>query len=429
MKRFRTAARIAFTAYAPWDDFWYEEVPTTKTYSGITTSPDGAMRIGVSNACIRTLATAVAMLPCILYERLANGGKRRAEENPVYSLLHERPNEYQTPYEFKAEVVQSLAARGNAYVEKVPAGRSVELWPIHADDIVVDWFDRRSGRRRVYDVQLTHDGRSRVLLDDQVWHPHLLSLDRGLTGGSPVTLHAEGLGIMRAAEIYSARFFGNDARPGGFLTTEQHVTKKSREEFKIAREQLKGGVLSSHEPALFGDGVKFQTVTVTPNDAQLIEVMQWGVADCARVWGIPLFLLQEEKAAWEAGVEQRMISFVTMTLAPWLTLLEEGISSNLIVDSRRYFAEFLVDALLRGDLASRYEALFKAVGGPWMSRDEARRIENMEARGGEHDAIDRPANMAPVGTRAAVPTNGGDEGAVTATFEGGERCETSTCSG
>lgn len=94
-----------------------------------------------------------------------------------------------------------------------------------------------------------------------------------------------------------------------------------------------------------------------------------------------------------SGVEQMTIGFVIFTMLPWARRWEQQISKSLITDPKRYFAEFLFDGLLRGDLKSRYEAYAIAVQWGWMTRNEVRRLENMNPLDGMDEAM-TPMNMA-----------------------------------
>lgn len=387
--------------YQAWDDFWYQDsLPGAGTHAGVSVSPESALRASVVSASVRILSSTVAMLPLVVYERVVERGrrgKRRADTHQTYRTLHDRPNEYQTPFEFKEQLVASLATRGNAYNEKVWIGGKRQLWPIHPDHVRARWLDRKSGRRRLYDVSSSHDGVARVLEDGAVWHPHLLSLDGGLTGASPIRLAAEGIGTTLAANIHASRYYGSGTRLSGYLKLEGEATKEQREEIERSWVAAHAGAALSWKTPVLQGGLSYHPLSVNAADAQLVEFMKWSVSDLARVWGIPLALLQEteKSTSWGSGIEQFMIMLKTYTLAPYLTRIAQGATANLITDTRRYFAEFVTDALLMTDLKSRYEAYAQAVNAnnPWLTRNEIRAIENMNPDADQE------------GERFLVPTN------------------------
>jgi hypothetical protein len=73
------------------------------------------------------------------------------------------------------------------------------------------------------------------------------------------------------------------------------------------------------------------------------------------------------------------LDFVTYTLRPWLVRWEQATNYDLFGARERatYFAEHLVDALLRGDIKSRYDAYAVGRQWGWLSADDVREMENM----------------------------------------------------
>ena len=429
----RGLARIAIWTggegdWGPFDDRWYHNLEPGRTLSGVNVNAETAMRLGIINACIRLLSFSIGMVPWFEYERLSLGRRQKAEGEPIYHLLHDRPNEYQTPFEFKQGVASDLLRFGNSYNEKIPgpSGMASQLWPIHPIEVCPHWFDRKSGRRRVYDVSASHDGRARVLTDEQVWHPRLMSLDRGLTGASPIRLAREGIGLALATQIGVARLMADGMVPGLVFSTEERMTPDEGKKKRASLKEQLAGPDRWGEPILLGKGGKVEKISISPKDAQSVELLTWSGADLARIYGIPLHLLQMESkdTSWGSGIEQLLIAFKTFTAAPIATLLEESADANLIVDGRRFFTEFNLDALLRGDLKSRYEAYQIAVNAnnPWLKRNDILRIENMDPDPGpDGERYIRPTNNVGAGkpdTQAVmdrldelsiavgVPTNG-----------------------
>lgn len=387
------------------DDFWYERRGAVSTQAGQSVSADLATKISVVNACVRIYSNAIAMLPVSVNEMIDRTTKRRrpAVEHEVHRLLVERPNSYQTPFEFKQEIAATLAMRGNFYGEKIRSrtGELAEIWGIGEDDLFVDWFDRKSGRERVYDVSSAHDGRPRVLVnsnvDQAVWHPHLMSMNGGLTGESPIMLNAEGVGLALAGQTYAAKFFSQGARVAGFMTPEEVLTGPQRKQFSKAINEDLAGEKAFHTYKTFSRPMKFHQVSVTPRDSALIEMMSWSVADIARIWGIPLWLLQQEEkdTSWGTGLEQLGKGMDIYTLTPVIVAIEESGARYLLTDPQRYSIDFEMDALKRADLEARYKSYAESMNSnnPWTKRNEIRAWENL------------PPDDDPDADRILVPTN------------------------
>jgi hypothetical protein len=100
--------------------------------------------------------------------------------------------------------------------------------------------------------------------------------------------------------------------------------------------------------------------------------------------------------SWGSGLEQLSLGFVIYTLRPWLVRSELTLRQTVITDSNQ-FVEFLVDALLRGNIKDRYEAYAKGINWGWFSRNEVRRMENLNPAPGLDEFL-QPSNMVPAGT-------------------------------
>lgn len=93
-----------------------------------------------------------------------------------------------------------------------------------------------------------------------------------------------------------------------------------------------------------------------------------------------------------SNIEEQALEFVVYTMRPWLIRWEQTYNWKLLNNNESYFVEFLVDALLRGDFASRTQGYWQAIQGGWMSPNEARELENRNPREGG-DVYLQPVNM------------------------------------
>ena len=133
-------------AFAPDDDFWYGPA-MGPTASGARVTPDTALQLTAVFACVRVLSETVASLPLFIYRWRSDGGKERAPYNPLYDVLHNHPNQWQTSFEFREMMQGHLELRGNAYAQIVSGARGAvdQLIPLHPDRVTPDGFPARSG--------------------------------------------------------------------------------------------------------------------------------------------------------------------------------------------------------------------------------------------------------------------------------------------
>lgn len=373
------------------DDFWYQEVgPMSK--SGMRVTPDSSMRTTTVFRCVSLIAQSVAMLPLSLFRDKGDEGKEPVKSHPLHAVMHDRPNRSQTAIEYREMCGAHMLLRGNAYSLKKydGAGRIVGLDPLHPD-AVTPWLDESAGRLR-YTVRI--NGQMTEYSDEQIFHLRGLSLD-GWLGISPIQYCQESIGITLAAEDYAARFFKNDARPRGILKMPGQFKDKAQRDSFIEDFRKAYGGSNRHRTAVLEHGIEYVPIGMDNRDAQFLESRKFQVTDVARIFGVPPHMVGdvEKSTSWGSGIEQQGIGFIQYTLQPWLTRWEQAIKRDLIRDPK-LFAEHNIDALQRGDIATRYAAYEKGVQNGWLVPNEVRRKENMNPREGLDEPL-RQLNMAP----------------------------------
>jgi len=371
-------------------------------------TPSSAMQIAAVFACVRVLSESLASLPLIFYERQERS-KKRATNHPVYRLLHDLPNPEHTSVEMRMMMQGHLATWGNAYAQIVYDRRAqvLELWPLRPDCMTVE--------RLLPDLTLRYRYSSvEYGTVDFEWYEilHLRGLGfDGLLGYSPIRLMERTLGVSNKLELYGDKFYDNGARPGLML---KHPGKLSQQAFTrllSSWEARHQGVENAHRVAILEEGLDVATVGIPPQDAQFLETNKFQRTQIASIFRVPPHMIGDLERATFSNIEQQSIEFVTFTLAPWLAIWEQAIARDLLspAERERYFAEFLVDGLLRGDTGSRYQAYQSAITTGWMTPNEAREKENLNPMDGG-DTLLQPLNMAPAGTPPQPsPDKGGSQ--------------------
>ncbi len=405
--------------YQPWDDFWYQREPRGGTNSGVYVSPEAAMRLSAVYACVDLLSDMVGMLPLIMYRRLDNDGKERATSQPLYRLLRRRPNPQMTAKTWRKLGMVHLLYRGKFYnrIEFDGRGAVSALWPMHPDCVqVVPLSDNRRGY-----VYREPGKPERRLLEDEVLFIPGLTTD-GVNCCGVLEYARESLGRAWAEEAHAARFWKNDAKVTGTIEVPAGMTKTQRAELLAELQSAQTGDNAFKTLVLHG-GMKWARVGATSRDAQFIESREFSVADIARWFRVPPHMIGDVDRAtsWGSGIEQQTIGFVNFTLMPWLVDFEQEID-RVLIDDETYFAEFLVDALLRGDMQSRATAYAQYVMNGIMSENEVRKKENLnpypgldvprrsvnQDRGGDPSTT-RPTNATTRPTSRPAPTDDDEE--------------------
>jgi HK97 family phage portal protein len=340
--------------------------------SGVRIDPETALRSTVVLACVRVLSSSVAGLPLHLYRRLPNGGKEIAREVPLYRILHERPNGWQTSYEWREQIMLHLLTHGQAFVEIAGAGPATQLIVLHPSRMQVERIENGRLRYRYREDR----GTETIYSQDAIMHLRWLS-DDGVNGMVPVELARDAIGLARACEIHGASFFGNGARPGVVLSTDSTISAEAAEALRNGWERMHRGSERSHRTAVLQGGLKpIELGGGNMQESQFLETRRFAVEECARVWGVPPHLVGDLSRSSFSNIEQQSIDFVTNGLMPWLRRIESAIARDLITDDS-LFAEFDTRGLLRADAAGR-SAYFNTLWNLGVaSVNEIRAWENM----------------------------------------------------
>lgn len=364
--------------------------------SGIAVNPETAMRFTAVYAAVKVISETVAAVPIAVYTRQDDGGKIRAQNHGLYRLLKTRPNKFMTSFEFREMMTAHCLLRGNGYAQIIRnnAGDPTELWILHPTR-VTPAVDRQTG-------EFIYRFRPRGTLSREIILPksdvlHLKDLsDDGLAGRSRVELALEAVGLGLAAEAFAAAFFGNGAAPSGVLETKDgaDLDKTQIEAIKKEWEKVYQGARNASKVAVL-DNLQYKPISIPPKDSQLNDLRLMQMQEIARVFRLAPHLLGDLTRGSFSSIEQMSLEFLQYTMLPWFRRWEEAISRDLIPDAEQetIFAEFIVDGILRGDLASRQTAYSVAHMGGWMSVNEIRAKENLNPIGPEGDVYLAPLNM------------------------------------
>lgn len=396
----RTIKGIAKRFYNAFDDYWYYPV-SPPAISGVDVSETTALKLPSVWACVRVISETVASLPLLTFERRADGGKERAVKHPLYNLLHLRPNYEMTSFVFKELMMANLLLWGNFYAQIERARNNVimGLWPLRPDRMQV----YRSDSGSLYYVYTpVHKGEHGAREDfqsvtyspDDILHIPGLGFN-GLVGYSVISMERDAVGLGMAAEEFANRFFGNDATPGMVLRHPQRLSGDAQKRLQSSWIEAHGGLENKWKPAILEEGMEIQTITMPLKDAQFMELRSFQLEEICRIFRVPPHLIQDLRRATYSNIEHQGIDFVVNTIRPWLVRIEQAIQTKLFANET-YFCEHLVDALLRGDIQSRYAAYAVGRQWGWLSADDVRSLENMNPLEEDQGKIYLvPLNMVP----------------------------------
>lgn len=351
--------------------FWEEWFGTSS--SGQVVTADKAMRLSAVWACVRLLSESVSTLPLKIYERQEDGSRKPAKNHPAYAVLCRRPNAEMTPSRFMLMLVASICLRGNAFVEKKYIGQKlVSLIPLLPQNMVVKRLDSGS-------LEYTYtDGKTkRVIPVKNLMHIRGFGLD-GVCGLMPMMTGRDVIGSAMSVEQSAAKIFENGLQSSGFLSAEQSLDEGQRERLRSYLARFTGSKNAGKLMVLEG-GMKYQGVTMNPEDAQMLESRSFSIEEICRFYRVPPFMVghADKQSSWASSLEGMNMQFLTHTLRPMLVNIEQEIGRCLLDGDDEVFAEFSVEGLLRADSAGRAAYYTSALQNGWMSRNDVRRLENL----------------------------------------------------
>ncbi len=350
---------------------------------------------------IALLTGTCASLPLLTYTR----GTR----DPVAVPLLDEPNPAMTSYEFWELVYLHRYTFGNSYSLKVRDGanRVRELWPLPPGSTKAFAVAKSDANPagRLFEVAKVGGGTD-VLSPNEVMHIKGLSLD-GVTGMSPIRLHAQGIGMSMAAEKYGAKLFSSGQLMAGILQSDARIDETKADELAARWRAKVSGLQRAHDIVVLGSGAKFQPIAMPNTDAQFLESRKFQVIEVARMFGIPPHLLMdvERSTSWGTGIEQQQIGLVNFTLKADLTRAEQRVTRE--VTPAGVEAKYKIRDLQRGDAAARslYYQMMRNTGA--FSANDILGEEDLPGIGAAGDTRLEPMNMQAVGSSAAGDTSKG----------------------
>lgn len=379
----------------PTDDYWYQPVGVM-TEAGLRVDVEQAKKLSAWYRGRDILATVLAMLPLQLLERLPDeGGSKPAKRNPLFDILHDKPNAWQDSFQWRRQQMYHLIDHGNGVNRIVPGTRGFvdQLHPIHPTLVTARQLETG---RIVYDIRNPKTSQTTTATQDEIFHLRGAS-DDGIWGKGILEYARGSLGTALSTESYAAGIFGKGTMNGGYIKTPGVLNEEAAR--RMAKSFLtKPG--EHHMPKVLEQGSEFTPNTMTPEDAQMILSRKYTVDDIARWLGVPRLMLENNDPSF-GNAEQFTQNFIDFNMGPWLALWEYAISDQIILVPQKYFAQFTRQALVRGNFKDRIEGLVLAAGGPIITTDEARNVEDMNKLGGKAAELRENQNVTGKPTSAA----------------------------
>ncbi|WP_311028209.1 phage portal protein [Mesorhizobium koreense] len=337
------------------------------------------MKVPAVRLAVTLISEMVGALPCKVYDAAT---KEAAKDHPTYRLIHDEPNSFTGAEEFRAALTRDalLTGYGYAFVNRVD-GRPIELLRLDPNAVTTQ-YDTATGEpfftvpaKGGGTITYTHDDIMRI---------------RAPGGCSPIVHGREAIALALVMEQWASKLFGNGARPSGLLMSEKALGDDAKA--KIAASwNAKFGPGGSGGTAVLDEKMDWRAITLNSTDAQFIESRRFQIGEIARLFGVPVTMLQDLSAGIKSNVEEQNLQFLTDTLAPWLSIWSRAYGRALFSPSERgrFYCEFTTDALLVADTAARATAYGQYRSMGVMTANEVRAGLNLPAHP-DGDTLENP---------------------------------------
>ena len=372
--------------------------------AGVSVNVDSALKVSTVFACLRVLADGIAQVPLKVYREKADGSKELAKDHPVYRLLARRPNEWMTSFEFRQVMMFHAVLLGNgcAYIGRI-RGVPRELIPLVPGSYTIE---------QAKDYTLTYrltglNGQTTVLPREEVFHLRGPSWT-GVAGLDALQVAREAVGLAIATEETHAALHANGTQPGGVLSVKGSLDDAARARLKESWAQYQGGLANRFKTAVLDMESTWTPLGMKGVDAEHLDTRRFQIEEiCRDLKVFPQMVGYADKTATFASAEAFFLAHVIHTLNPWIENWEQSLARDLFPDEDDILAKFSMQGLLRGDNTARATFYASGITNGWLTRNEARRLEDLNPIEGLGDPL-LPLNMSTQAERAAPLPSGGN---------------------
>jgi len=367
-------------------------------------------------ACIRILADSIGKLPVKVYKN--KDGRQSVTNHYLTPLLKIRPNPWMTARDFfKAlEVQRNLYGNAYAWIEFAKVGRNAGkvtgIYPLDSSkvQIYIDDIGLLPNKGKLWYVYTDNKGTQYRIDPDEMLHFKGLTSD-GIIGMTPLERLKSTVENAGAANQYLNNSFKTGLQTKGIIHYVGDLNPEAQRVFREKFEQMASGLKNANRVSLLPIGYQFQPLSLTMADAQFIENTQLTVKQIAAAFGIKNHQINDLDRATHTNVEHQQREFYVDTLMDILTGYEQELTYKLFTErelKEGHYLKFNVNAILRADPKTRYEGYRIAIQSGFLTANEVRALEELEAKdGGDRLLIN--GNMMPIEMAGEQYKKGGDD--------------------
>lgn len=363
------------------------------------------------HAVVSFLAASVAQLPLKVYVRDGEDARKRDRESTAARLLY-RPNPDQTCYEFIEGLLIEYFLMGSVFAWLLPDAEAESGYQLRI--VPREWItDTISNTNYAPDVIRIASGSGSVVEVPREEFVQFRMYNPGNPGGyqSPISALKQTLTEQVNAGRFRTDIWKSSGRFNAYLTRPVNVQPwddNARQAFlKAFREGWGRDGENRGKIPLLEDGMEIKTYQFNAKEAQYAETKQLSREDVAAAYHVNPSLIWHTTTQTYASAKDNARALYADCLGPTLQMLQQRINSFLLpmlgADPGTY-VEFDLTEKLKGSFEERASILQSAVGGPWMTRNEARADNNLpRVEGGDELIV--PLNVVEGGQASPQDTH------------------------
>lgn len=370
------------------------------------------------HAVVSFLADSIAQLPLKVYVRNDENDRQRDRESAAAKLLY-TPNADQTAYEFMNATAVECFLYGLATWWLLPAdnesGFELRVIPrewIKNEDYETSYYApdelniRASGKGETITIPREPSADGDCFIQFRLYAP-------GNPGSylSPVSALKQVLAEQVQADRFRSQVWRSSGRFNSYITRPKDVQPWTPEQKADWAAKFRDGWRGTGENAgsmpLLEDGMKIETYQFNSKEAQYAEAKQLSREDVAAAYHVNPALIWHTGTQTYASAKDNARALYAECLGPFLQMVQQRINSFLLPKlgaAEGTYVEFDYREKLKGNFEERASILQSAVGGPWMTRNEARADNNLPPLEGG-DALVVPLNVTEGGQASPTDTH------------------------
>lgn len=343
----------------------------TLSSTGQVVNTTTALGVPAVFAAVNFISGTIAGLPLHVYQRSKAGRKR--VDGPIAALLHDAVSDEVTSFDWRKYTFDRVLTGGRGLTQIVRNGRNEvgALIPLDPTKVTI----RRLNGLKFYEY--AEDGRViRLEAADVIDIPFMLKEDR-LGHIGPIAANQNTIGLAMAAEEYASKFFQNGGVPPFAVTGNFQSGRALNQAAEDLQAAVKKAAQDRRQALTLPSGLEIKPIGFDAEKSQLLELQKFCVEQIARIYSIPPTFLQDLTHGTFNNTEQQDLHFVKHTLKRWIEQFEQEMNLKLFGrGNRKYFVEFSMDGLLRGDFKTRMEGYAMGIQNALITPNEARELEN-----------------------------------------------------